>query len=168
MTYTIRHTVRVILINRHNQILLQLIDTPHVTTEKGEYRGPFYTLSGGQIEPRETPQQTAVRELYEETGLKAKFITLGPIIWHEELKLILFGTPTLLKQKYIVAYTKQINTTSINQENTEKEFTKGLEWLNLTQIQQSPIPIYPSNLAKLLSPILKKHYPKEPLNITSG
>jgi 8-oxo-dGTP pyrophosphatase MutT (NUDIX family) len=158
-TYAIRHTVRILLINHKNQILLQLIDTPQVTTEKGEYRGPFYTLPGGQVEPNETTKQTAIRELYEETGIKAKFVTLGPIIWHENLKLILFGTPTLLKQKYIVAYTSQTSFSLSNLKNNEKEFIKNLIWLNLTQIQQSLIPIYPLKLTKLITPFLNKSKP---------
>ncbi|HEX5808442.1 MAG TPA: NUDIX domain-containing protein [Anaerolineales bacterium] len=56
--------VAIILLNNRNEVLLQLRDNnPKISFAN------FWTLPGGVVEPHETPQQAAHRQLAEETGL---------------------------------------------------------------------------------------------------
>lgn len=57
-------TVAIILLNKRNEVLLQLRDKdPNISYPNS------WTLPGGVVEPPETPDQAAQRELAEETGL---------------------------------------------------------------------------------------------------
>lgn len=57
----------VIIINDRNEILLM---------ERVKPNAHYYGVPGGRLEPGETPEQAAIRELHEETGL---IITLGQL-----------------------------------------------------------------------------------------
>ena len=57
-------TVAIILVNKRNEVLLQLRDNnPNISYPNA------WTLPGGVVEAPETPEQAAQRELAEETGL---------------------------------------------------------------------------------------------------
>jgi 8-oxo-dGTP diphosphatase len=59
--------VAIILVNKHNEVLLQLRDNdPNISFPNS------WTLPGGVVESHETPEQAAHRELDEETGLHLK------------------------------------------------------------------------------------------------
>lgn len=67
-------------------------------TVNGVYHGPFWFFVGGKIEEGESMQQAALRELHEETGLTAKEVEPGPVVWYGTFDLILSGTLQRLKK----------------------------------------------------------------------
>lgn len=50
-----------------------------IRTGKGNGAGKW-ALPGGKIDKGETPGEAAVRELYEETGISAHVVRIGPIV----------------------------------------------------------------------------------------
>lgn len=89
------------------------------TTKEGTYHGRFWFPIGGQNEPGETLHQTALREIYEETGLTPSDIELGPVFWYGEFDFILSGAPTHCKQQFIVARTqnKEVHLSNLTSED---------------------------------------------------
>lgn len=74
-----RETARVLLIDRQNRIfLLKTHFDPEVQLP------PRWITPGGGIDPGETPQVAAIRELHEETGIAVSAETLGQQIWQTE------------------------------------------------------------------------------------
>lgn len=143
-------------------------EDPSTTTSEGKYHGKFWFTVGGEIEKGETLEEAAVRELYEETGLKRSDVTFGPLVWYGEFELVVSGRLSLLKQQFIVAKTTESKVDLTNLTRAEKAVIKKLEWFSYEKIKNSPEIIYPILLPKYLPDILDGKYPKEPLEIDLG
>ena len=165
MIKPIRSSIKVILLNDKDELLLMCADDPNTTAADGTYLGKFWFTVGGQIELNETIEETAYREIYEETSIKKDEIDLGPIVWFGEFDLILNGVLTRLKQRFIVAKTKQINAYLKNPTPWEKKVVKELSWFSIDDIKNSKEIIYPALLSTYLPDIISGNYPKEPIEI---
>lgn len=163
-----RNSVKILLFNNQKELLLMCVDDPKTTSVEGKYSGPFWFPVGGAIEPGETIQEAALREVYEETGIKKEDIKLGPIVWFGEFDLILAGTPTHIKETFIVANTTQINIDLANLTSWEKAVVKKVDWFSLEKIKNCNQVIFPVLLPKYLPDIIAGNYPAEPIEIDLG
>ena len=165
MTIPIRDSVKVLLLNEDNELLLIHADDPKTTSADGKSLGRFWFLIGGKIEPGETLEEAAIREVHEETGIREEEIELGPIVWYGQYDLVLSGTLTHLKQTFLIAKTKQKSTTLANLTPEEQEVIQKTAWFTLEEIINSPEVIYPILLPRYLPDILSGNYPEKPLEI---
>lgn len=132
--YLVRNTVRIVLLNHKDELLLMHIDDPRTRSIGNKYNGSFWVTIGGQIEINETVQEAAVRELFEETGIKRNEVNFGKIIWLRELDLIMYGKPYHIKEKYIAARTNKITVSTTNLTKDEIGVVKKIEWFSLQDI----------------------------------
>lgn len=165
MSLPIRNSVKVILLNDRNEILLMCADDPKTVSVNGKYYGRFWFPIGGKIKEKEDIFEAAIREIYEETGIIKEEFELGPIVWFGEFDLKLNGVLTRLKQKFIVAKTikKDVSLTKLN--SWEKKVIKNIAWFSLEEIKNSKEVIFPILLGKYLPDILLGKYPKKPIEI---
>ena len=138
---------------------------PKTKSATGEYHGKFWFLTGGGINPGESFQEAALRELFEETGISKEEVELGPIVWFGEFDLIIADTLTHLKQTFIVMRTKKKKVSFAKLDEREKKVLDKLSWFSLDKIENSNEIIYPVVLAKYLPDIIAKKYPKKPMMI---
>ena len=162
-TTNFRDTVRVILVNPNKEVLFMAASYPKAHKNKGLYWFPI----GGGIEKNETPQEAAIREVYEETGIKDDEIELGPLIWFGESDIFMVNEDSYcrVRQRFFVATTCKTVFSLENFTEDEKYFVKGMEWFSLETIKNSDEIIYPVLLPQYLPDILEKKYPKVPINI---
>lgn len=164
----IHNSLRILLINSENELLLMCADDPHTTSKEGKYHGRFWFTIGGEIESNETLLETATRELKEETGIDPAHVTFGPVVWFGEFDLVLSGKLKRLKQQFIVAHTKNAEITLEHLTANEKKVVKKLAWFSLDQIRSHDEIIYPVPLKDYLPDILLGNYPSKPIWIDLG
>lgn len=161
----IRNSIKIVLLNPKNEILLISIDDKSITNKDKSYNGKFWQMIGGKIEEGENIKSAANRELFEETGLKPDDIEFGNIVWKGELTLIMSGVETLIRQQFITAKTNVTDVTLKNLTPEEKPVAKSLKWFSTDDIKNSREIIYPVGLDEYLSELLIKGSPKEPITI---
>jgi 8-oxo-dGTP pyrophosphatase MutT (NUDIX family) len=165
MVIPLRNSVKVLLFNENNELLLMCADDPKTTSADKTYHGRFWFCTGGQIHPGESIQDAALRETYEETGIPGERIELGPVVWFGEFTMILHGVLTRLKQTFIVAKTMQRTAFLTDPDQWEKNFVQNLAWFSLEKIKTSNETIFPVLLPNYLPDILVGNYPMEPFEI---
>ena len=168
MSIPTRTSVKVLLLSEDEELLLLQADDPKTTSVDGVYNGRFWFPVGGEIEPSESIEETALREIFEETGLTRRDVELGPIVWKGEFDLVLSGKPTHLKQSFIVTKAKKKKISLAHLTPEEQAVVKKAAWFSLEKIQNSREVIFPVVLPQYLPDILAGIYPKEPLEIDLG
>lgn len=162
------YSIRVILINDKNELLLMRAEDKTTTRPDGKYNGHFWFIIGGEQEPGESIEDTAKREIFEETGLNQNDYNLGPVVWQGEFDLILAGKPRRMKQQFIVANTSKNKVDLSNLTIAEKEVITNIKWFSLEDIKNCKEVIYPVLLPQYLPDILNNNYPDEPIIIDLG
>ena len=161
----VRNSVKIILLNPENKVLLIGMDNKNIKSANGEYNGKFWNLIGGKIEDGEDLITAAKRELFEETGLLPQSVSFGKVVWNGELVLKMHGVKTLVKQRFIVARTSKNFVTVENLTSEEKMFERGLRWFSIYEIKNSDEVIYPVGLDEYLSDLLVNGVPSKAIEI---
>ena len=159
------HSVRIVLLNQKNELLLMKAKDPSTTQPDGTYNGAFWFLIGGEIEKGEDLKTAAFRELFEETGLSSEQVRLGPQIWYGTFDLILSGQLRRMKQQFILARTLESKISLAGLTESERKVVKKVEWYSLEQIRNFDEIIYPVGIEEYLNPILAGNIPDHPIEI---
>jgi ADP-ribose pyrophosphatase YjhB (NUDIX family) len=145
--------VRVLLLSPANRLLL----FKYRNLSPSGRPQPCWTTAGGGCEPGESIQQTARRELAEETGLRD--VKLGPVVWYGEDGHRSGEWKLLYREHFIVAFApgEAIHTSGW----TDHERREVLEtrWWSLADLRTTTEVIYPFGLPELLEPLLSGTYP---------
>lgn len=161
----LRKSVKILLFNAKNQLLLIGVDDPETTSLGGVYHGPFWVPVGGKIEEGESILDAAYRELFEETGLQRSDVELGPTVWCGTFDILLAGVPTKIDQVFLVAHTIKEDVHADHIKGREKGVVTALRWFSEEEIKDDAYLIYPVLLKRYISDIFAHKYPKDPLEI---
>ena len=159
----IRPTARLLVIDRQQRILLFHIHDG-VSLHEGRPEMTVYWLTpGGGLEPDESFEQAAQRELWEETGLHVE--ELSSWVWTGRRILNLKRGRTQIVERFFVA---NVAVSEVNIGNLlpyEQETHRAFRWWTLAELQASHELFLPPALPALLQPILQGELPGTPLEL---
>ena len=151
-----RPTSRLVVLDRRDRILMLLVEDPRL------WHPRFWITPGGGVEPGESFEQAASRELWEETGIVAP---LGPCVWSRRLVFPFEGRLIDMDERYFVVRVDSAAIDPASPTLWEQEALTAHRWWSLDELRETGEVVAPRCLATVLPPILAGSYPAEPLAI---
>ena len=152
-----RETVRLLILNPANEILMMKVDDPKLVNADGVRQAPFWVTFGGGIDGDEDIFAAAAREAREETGRTD--VRIGKPVWSREIILTTDGERVLFKETYIVAYLDGGELSSDKWTVQEHALVKEVRWWSVDDLGSTSEIVFPDRLADLLHPIVRGNYP---------
>jgi ADP-ribose pyrophosphatase YjhB (NUDIX family) len=122
---------------------------------RGPHR-PFWATPGGGLEPGESFEEAARRELREETGLDAP---LGPWIWEDRFDL--FGTARVQVERFFLVRVGAEPLPAGVEAFHAAEGIDGARWWSAAELDATAEPVFPERLGGLLRRLLDEGAPGE-------
>ncbi|MFN4222564.1 MULTISPECIES: NUDIX domain-containing protein [Novosphingobium] len=137
----IRRAARILLIDEHDRLLLFRFAPKD--------RRPFWCGVGGECDPGEDFQSAALREVYEETGLRLE--TCGPeIARRADDYLTLEGEPITSDERFFRVVTRSFTPDTSGHTAIERELIHTFRWFSRTELANWHEPVFPVNILDLL------------------
>ena len=148
-----RPTARVLVFDAQDRLLLLRVEDPKARAPR------FWITPGGGVEPGESFEAGAARELWEETGIVAP---LGPCVWSRR-RLVTYDDQGYDFDERFFAV--RIDSATISAENVthwERKVLTGHRWWSLEELMATDEVLAPLPLAELVAPIVAGTHPPEP------
>jgi 8-oxo-dGTP pyrophosphatase MutT (NUDIX family) len=116
--------------------------------------------------PGETPEQAAIRELWEEVGLRANLAS--PCVWERTHVFTFQGLTYEAQESYFVSRVDSHEPLDdhVNPDELERSWTLGHRWWSLEEIVAATHEVFvPRALGELLPALLRGDYPAAPLTV---
>lgn len=145
MTVINRRAARVLLLDGQDRVLLFRGGDP-AAPEAGTW---WFTVGGG-VDPGESLVDAAVRELYEETGLRAVAADLGEAV-HEEVSPFSWGGRSIVQSNtFFVLRVDAHDVDTVGFNDLENRSIFEHRWWTREDLRATGDQVYPASLLELL------------------
>ena len=145
-----RLAARVLLLHERAGLLL-------LRAEQAVEPRRFWIAPGGGLDPGETHEQAAVRELLEETGIH---VDLGPAVWMRRHHYTLEGRSFAQAERYYLARTDELSVRPHKQDS----YVTAHRWWTPEELARTTEVLVPRRLGELLPGLLRGELPAEPVD----
>ncbi len=112
-------------------------------------------MPGGGLEAGESFEEAAIREVYEETGLK---VELGACLWTRRHVFEWLGERLDQFEVYFLARVSG----PLDVDGTPDDYVHGHRWWSLQEMERTDEVFAPRQIARLIAPVLEGEFPDEP------
>jgi len=154
----VRPTARVLLADAADRVLL--FSAFEHDQETGR---PFWFPPGGGLDPGEEYEDAALREVFEETGIR--LTGPGACIWLREHDWSLQGTWVRSVERYFFARVTGSEVIRDNWTELEVQAIRECRWWGFDELLASTDIFVPRDLCTLLPPLLRGEMPPAPLAV---
>jgi 8-oxo-dGTP pyrophosphatase MutT (NUDIX family) len=155
-----RPAARVVVLDPDGRIFLMQGSDP-MRPEKGDW----WEIPGGGMEPGESSEHTAMRELHEECGIDNAVV--GPCVWTQFVEFDFAMYHFLSNERIHVAWTdtpQEWNPQAL--EALEAAAFEDGQWWTLEDLLASPVRTLPDRLREFLPALVAGEIPDEPIDIS--
>lgn len=161
-----RETARAILIDPADRLLLICYEASRDVDPARPGKRDFWYTPGGGREPGETPQQTCLRELAEETGLVD--LTLGPVVAQRACPQTLFARKRFVRETYFLVRAPHDRIDTSRLQETEGDPVLDVRWWEAGALDAPDMVIDPTGIRALFLDILAGRIPDTPRDLAAA
>jgi 8-oxo-dGTP pyrophosphatase MutT (NUDIX family) len=147
-----RPVARVLLFNEQDRLLLLFDPDP-------DWGGYWYP-PGGRIEPGETPEAAARRELIEEVGLDVP--DLGPVVLRCKVSFLYRGRRLEQDEWHLLGRVERPAIGPGRDGDSEAAAVGAHRWWSLTELRASSATFFPEGLVAIVEDLQRNGPPAEP------
>jgi 8-oxo-dGTP pyrophosphatase MutT (NUDIX family) len=152
-----RRSARVLVIDSRERVLL---------LRGGDPARPQHVIwhaPGGGVEPGESDEQAAIRELHEEVGLTID--RLGAVVWTRRLLFSFDNVEYDQDEVFFVHGVDHHQVDTTGHSDLERRYLSGSRWFTVGEIRTSADLVAPPDLADRLHELLLHGPPLEPVRV---
>jgi ADP-ribose pyrophosphatase YjhB (NUDIX family) len=145
---TARTAARVLLVDADRRVLLFSGFDPARPGHR------YWFTPGGGLSPGESMRDGAVRELFEETGLRVSAAALGEPVRHETTEFPFDGVRYRQEQDFFLLRVPAWEVSTAGFDEVEQQCVDGHRWWTLDELATTGQRFYPTDLVELLREVL--------------
>ena len=155
----LRLAARVLLIDDRDRVLLFNVALPQ------HHRDRLWITPGGGLDPGETREDAALRELYEETGLHG--VELGPCIWKRQHIWQWSSKWIESDEWFYLLRVPAFDVVPTAPDEWEMQYVLGHRWWSLDELvaNRDTEIFVPCSMPELLPPLLAGNVPVIPIQV---